>query len=361
MIWASSEMLSRILDHAVETGVTPGGVLVAGDQNRDVLQLPFGHVAPGEGAVTLDTVYDIASLTKPIATVTALMRLCEQREIGLDENVPGLGPITFRHLAGHAAGFPAHVPFYERLRAGDRAGIEHPNDSARDALLAMALATGRIAQPGTQALYSDVGFILLGGLIERHTGERLDRLVRAWVTEPLGMQATRFVDLESQERTPFRVDEVAPTEACPVRGLVRGEVHDENAHAAGGICGHAGLFSTGTDVAAFARAMCLAWQGKASVVAGAVVREFFTSSAAPGTTWRLGWDRPAPGDDSHAGDLWPRSGVGHLAFTGCSMWLDPPHGRYVVLLTNRVHPTRHRPGIKELRRAVMDAVVRAYY
>jgi CubicO group peptidase (beta-lactamase class C family) len=357
MIRAGSVVLRAILEQAVTSGVTPGGVLVAGDGGEDALRVPFGTLAPGEAAVTLDCVYDIASLTKPIATVTALMKLCDRRAIALDDPAPGLGPITYRHLVGHAAGFPAHAPFHERLRAGERCG----RSSARDALFAMAAASERLAPPGDRALYSDIGFILLGGLIETVAGARLDVLLERWVTDPLAMTSTRFVDLTDNESDPFRGAPIAPTEVCPVRGLVRGAVHDENAHAAGGVCGHAGLFSTGPDVAAFARSLCSAWRGEPSIVSAGTVRDFFSSSAAPRTTWRLGWDTPSHEGQSHAGDLWPKHGVGHLAFTGCSMWLDPPHGRYVVLLTNRVHPSRDRGGIRELRRAVMDAVVRSVY
>ncbi len=344
-------MLQRILDEAVSTGVTPGGVVVAGARGADRLRTPFGRTEPDGARVSEDTVYDVASLTKPIATVTAVIKLLEQGAIALDEPAPGLSPITFRHLLGHAAGFPAHVPFYERLRAGERLG----RTSARDALFAMAAATERAA-PGRAAVYSDVGFILLGGLVEQIAGSRLDALVARWVTGPLAMTSTRYVDLDAPAPDPFRGAAVAPTEVCPVRGVLRGQVHDENAHAAGGVCGHAGLFSTAVDVAVFARAICAAWQGESSFVSSAIARELLSSSAAPATTWRLGWDTPSMTGDSHAGDLWPRGGVGHLGFTGCSMWLDPPTERYVVLLTNRVHPTRERGGIRELRRAVMDAV-----
>jgi CubicO group peptidase (beta-lactamase class C family) len=145
-----------------------------------------------------------------------------------------------------------------------------------------------------------------------------------------------------------------------VRGVVVGEVHDENCHAGGGISGHAGLFATADELAVFARAVNAAATGTA--IGGfepAVVQAFLTRSAAPGTTWRLGWDSPSPlPARSQAGDLWPRSGVGHLGFTGCALWLDPPRGRYAVLLTNRVHLSRDPAGILALRRRVMDAVVR---
>lgn len=351
---------------AVADRVTPGGVLAHGGLDGDPVIIPFGTTEPGPDGrpVTAATLYDIASLTKPLATTAVLMHMVGTGELALErpaiELIPELvGPeaehITLAHLAGHAAGFPAHVPFYERLWAGDRAGAS----SAREALVRMAATTPRPSAPGQRALYSDLGYILLAAALERAGGARLDALVAERVTGPLAMTATRFVDLEA---VPIERPEAAPTERCDRRGLVRGEVHDENAHAAGGICGHAGLFATAGDVAAFGRAILAATAGRAGAgFEPEVVRRFLATAAAPATTWRLGWDTPSPEPGiSHAGDRWPRDGVGHLGFTGTSLWLDPGGGRYAVLLTNRVHPTRAGTGIKELRRAVMDAVVESW-
>jgi serine-type D-Ala-D-Ala carboxypeptidase len=359
-----------ILDSGVRTsatgpGVTPGGVLVYGDQGEDVATMAFGrtHIEPqGTAApVTARTIYDVASLTKPMATAASLMKL----GIDLDRpvtpwlpemRVRGAERITLAHLLGHASGFPAHIEFFRKLRAGERAGAA----TAREALLRMVCATELEREPGRSVVYSDLGYIALGFVIERITGKPLDAAVRDLITAPLGMDDTFFVDLHGAGLPVERLQRVAPTEVCPYRGLVHGQVHDDNAHAGGGVFGHAGLFATAGDVARFARAMITVLSGR--TVAGLapdVVTRFVTTSAAPDTTWRLGWDRPAPLPAvSHAGDLWPRHGIGHLGFTGCAMWLDPPRGRYVVLLTNRVHPSRDLPGILPFRRAVMDAVVR---
>jgi CubicO group peptidase (beta-lactamase class C family) len=354
--------LCAVLDGAIAAGVTPGATVVVGDGGRDVETVARGLTAsvPVSGEpVTAATVYDLASLTKPIATVTILMRLVSEGAVGLADAASGSAtPASLFHLVGHAAGFPAHAPFFERLRAGERAG----RASARDALVAMCQATPRAYLPGTRTIYSDVGFIQLGAALERATGERLDALVARLVTGPIAMPSTRYVDLTVADRPLSRT--AAPTEVDPARGgVVTGEVHDENAHAAGGICGHAGLFGTAGDVAAFARTIlaCLRGHDTAGLRAD-VVRRFLTTSAAPSTTWRLGWDTPShePGV-SHAGDRWPRDAVGHTGFTGTSLWLDPARDRYVVLLSNRVHPTRQPPAsgadIKQLRRGVMDAAV----
>jgi CubicO group peptidase (beta-lactamase class C family) len=267
--------------------------------------------------------------------------------------------VTVAQLAGHSSGLPAHARFYERLLAGERLGAP----SAREALVRMAAATPLARPAGRVSVYSDIGYILLGTLLERATGRRLDELTATLVTDPLGMDNTRFVDLDAVPRFRFAPGAVAPTEVCPHRGLIVGEVHDENAHAAGGICGHAGLFSTAGDLSLFAAAICRAIGGDASTpFSPAVAQRFTTTPGAPGSTWRLGWDTPSPLPAlSHAGDLWPGSGIGHLGFTGCSLWLDPPRRRWVVLLTNRVHLSRDKEAIRDLRREVMDAVFRELF
>ncbi|HUH06142.1 MAG TPA: serine hydrolase domain-containing protein [Kofleriaceae bacterium] len=346
----------------VASGVTPAVSLAYGDSGGDADVFAAGRTQLGDGGepVTPDTRFDVASLTKPVTTTAVLMRLVAEGTVSLDDPlqrfVPAAaGDVTLAQLVGHSSGYPAHIEFFRRLLAGDLAG----QPTARQAIVQLAATTPQTYRPGTQTIYSDLGFILLATCLERATGERLDALTERLVTEPLAMRATGFVDLTASPPAP-RPHPIAATEVCPYRGLVRGEVHDDNCHAAGGICGHAGLFSTASDLARFARAMIAAARGEPGLFAPAVVRTFISTSAAPETTWRLGWDRPAPlPSQSHAGDLWPRDGVGHLGFTGCSMWLDPPRGRYAILLTNRVHPSRDKVGILEVRRAYMDAAWRA--
>lgn len=381
------EAVERLLVEAVTSGITPGGVLSVRAGGVELATLPFGathgRLSPAAGVepavagtpvvatavaegepVTGATVYDIASLTKPVATLAVFLRLWEAGRVALETPATALVPeLTARggeavrlvHLVGHASGLPDYLPFYQRLWAGERLEAA----SAREALVRMAGQTALLDPPGTSARYSDLGYILLGAALERAGGARLDELARALVFEPLAMTATRYVDLERPHPT-GPASRVAPTEICPRRGLVWGEVHDENAHAAGGIAGHAGLFSSAGDLMRFAAAMNAAVRGEPGLFEPARARALATTPSVPGATWRLGWDAPSrePGV-SHAGDRWPRDGFGHLGFTGCSIWLDPPRDRAVVLLTNRVHPSRERGGIRELRRAVMDGVVDA--
>jgi CubicO group peptidase (beta-lactamase class C family) len=272
-----------------------------------------------------ETLFDIASLTKALATTTIAMRLVDRSVPVLSSEIrPG---INARLALCHATGLPA----WKLLGDGSRVEIvervrHEPLESA----------------PGSTSVYSDLGFILLGDLLERLGGATLDELFRKEVAP----------SLEIGFRPP-RSERCAPTE----KGL-RGIVHDENARSLGGVAGHAGLFSHARDVAAIIRSLLRAWHGQGGLVRAETVREFWSSSGIPGSTWCLGWDRPSA-TGSSAGNRWPREGVGHLGFTGCSIWIDPPRGRAVVLLSNRVHPTRANEAIKVFRPILHDAVVRA--
>jgi CubicO group peptidase (beta-lactamase class C family) len=249
-----------------------------------------------------------------------------------------------RQLAGHAAGLAAHVEFFRTLRTG-----AHGDPRAE----LVALAAGHPATaPGVTALYSDLGYILLGAILERVAGMPLDEAFRSHVAEPLGQGGARYPGTAALP--------LAVATELDERGLVQGLVHDENAYHGGGVCGHAGLFATIGDVAAFAAAVVETAAGRPrGRWRTEVVQRFIGDAAAPNTTWRLGWDTPAAVlGASHAGDRWPRTGaVGHTGFTGTSLWLDLPRGRWVALLTNRVHPTRHgtADAIKALRRSIGDA------
>jgi CubicO group peptidase (beta-lactamase class C family) len=253
---------------------------------------------------------------------------------------------SVKQLLGHAAGCIAHVEFFRAMRSG--------SPDPRGELLERA-ASIDTHPPGVTTVYSDLGFIQLGAIVERAAGMALEHAFASLVAEPLGLTA-RFPG------TTTLAGAVA-TEIDDDRGLVCGRVHDENAYYGGGICGHAGLFATINDVALFARAIVdTANDNPRGRLLPAVVRRFASESAAPSTTWRLGWDSPSlePGV-SNAGDRWPRSGaIGHTGFTGTSIWLDLPKRRWVIVLGNRVHPSRFGTSaddMKALRRAVADATV----
>ena len=254
-----------------------------------------------------------------------------------------------RQLLSHSAGLPATVKFY--TQAG-----------TRDSILALVNATPLDTLPGARTVYSDLGAILLGEIVEHVSGERLDAYLARHVFAPLGMRDTRFLPVGVT--TPARaalVARTAPTERDAWRGrLVRGEVHDENAWAMGGVAGHAGLFSSAYDLTRFARMLLNGGRlGSARVFRAATLAAFTTPADATGTTSSraLGWDM-ATGANS-AGHLMSPVAFGHTGFTGTSLWVDPASGVFVLLLTNRVNPTRDNQRIAGVRVALADAAMAA--
>jgi CubicO group peptidase (beta-lactamase class C family) len=363
------EPVSRMCLAAANDGVAPGLVLLVSLQGQTVFHEAFGarQLVPRHLPTLRDTVYDVASLTKAVATSVLAMQEVGAGRLALDAKAATLLPelaaaederrsqITVRQLLAHASGLPAHRPFWrqaaqspaERLaiaRLAAREPLEHP--------------------PGARAVYSDLGFILLGWMLERLTGTRLDVLFAERIARPLGLEATTFVSLaDAEARARLLGDRtVAATQLSAERhGLVLGEVDDLNAFAMGGVAGHAGLFSTADELAAIGAALVRAWRGESdALVASEIVRQFWSPSGVPGSTWRLGWDGPAE-SGSQAGERLARAAVGHLAFTGCSLWIDPAREVILVLLSNRVHPgvptddrfRRFRPALHD---AALDAV-----
>ncbi|HTJ42714.1 MAG TPA: serine hydrolase domain-containing protein [Kofleriaceae bacterium] len=360
---ALDDELDALLQRAIARGIFTAASVAVGDAGSEIIRFGIGRTraVPDAGEMCDSTaIFDLASLTKPIATAAIAMKLVARGALALDDLATrwigargaALDPrITAEHLLGHGSGLPPHIKLYEQLRAGQRAG----QATARDALIALAAAQPLEAAPGARAAYSDLGYALAGAMVEGAGGAPLEDLFAREIVGPLGLERTRYVDL-----TKPKIAWPTPVVATEV-DVPPGEVHDENAHAAGGVCGHAGLFGDAVDVSRFARAIIAAANGDATIFEPQIVRTFLDTSAGPSTTWRLGWDTPSrtPGV-SNAGDAWPRNGgVGHLGFTGTSMWLDLPRRRWLVLLTNRVHPSRTRPEaalIKEIRRAAGDLV-----
>ncbi|MDQ3341726.1 MAG: beta-lactamase family protein [Myxococcota bacterium] len=340
--------IAAIVDDALRRGVGSAAAVSIGDAGQEIVRFTRGTTrkTPDCGPPVDDnTWFDVASLTKPMVTSACAMALVADRMLDLDAPIHSWLPNaasagTVRQLLGHAAGCAAHVEFFRVLRSGIVA------DPRRE-LVQMA-AQEPASPPGLAAVYSDLGYIMLGGIIERAADAPLEQVFQGLVAGPLGLRAGY---------TPG-----GPSVATELddRGLVEGRVHDENAYYGGGVCGHAGLFATIGDVAAFAAAIVDTATGTPrGRFRTDVVTSFANTASAPGSSWRLGWDTPSatPGV-SHAGDKWPRLGsIGHLGFTGTSLWLDIPHRRWVALLTNRVHPTRFGTSaedIKALRRAVND-------
>jgi CubicO group peptidase (beta-lactamase class C family) len=352
---------------AVEEGAPPGLVVLVAVEGRTLFHQAFGarQVVPRLLPALPDTMYDVASLTKAVATSVLAMQEIGGGRLALDTKVATLLPefssgmgaegrhegesgpargasergvsdlardhVTVRQLLSHSSGLPAHRPFWK---------LAAQSPAERLAIAQLAAREPFAYPPGTRAVYSDLGFILLGWLLERLTGARLDVLFQERIARPLGLATTTFVNLaDSEARARLLGDRtVAATQLSAERhGLVLGEVDDLNAFAMGGIAGHAGLFSTAGDLAAIATALLASFRGDGALVARDVIRQFWSPSGVPGSTWRLGWDGPAE-SGSQAGERLSRAAVGHLAFTGCSLWIDPTQEVVMVLLSNRVHP-----------------------
>ncbi len=343
-----ADTLRLLLDGAVRDSAFPGAVVVVGNAAGTLATVAAGHLDWG-GSVAPDerTLWDLASLTKVIGTTSAIMQLVAAGRVDIDApvqrylpqwTVPNADRVTIRHLLVHTAGLRAHRPLYRETA-----------DAA--AARALVYATPLDTVPGARTLYSDLGIILLGDVVETVTGERLESYLRREVFDPLGMHDTMF------NPPAHLLDRIAPTEIDPWRGRhVRGEVHDENAFRLGGAAPHAGLFSTAHDLARFARMYLNGGVlDSARVLDTATIALFTRAADASFSTRALGWDTP-DGRNS-AGRLMSDRAFGHTGFTGTSIWIDPAADVFVLLLTNRVNPTRANMRIAAVRRAVADAAM----
>ena len=350
--------IDRLMHEALAAQVFPGAVLLF---SRDGVVLHHGAYGVGNlftgRPMTLETVFDLASLTKPLATALAVMTLQQQGRLGLEQNLGELLPacskgpkagITVMQLLVHAAGLADYKPFYKEI------GRRSPK-TGQQALRELLAAEPLLYPPGTRVLYSDLGFMILAWLVEQVAGKRLDRFVSEMIYAPLGLRSLFFVDLSA----PATSDVVyAATEQCPWRELLlEGQVHDENAYAAGGIQGHAGLFGTAADVHALLAALLDTYGGRGpqGIFETQRVRLYFKRSADSERT--PGFDTPSV-QHSSAGKWFSANSVGHLGFTGTSFWMDLDRRIIVILLTNRIHPTRDNQKIKAFRPQLHDAVMK---
>ncbi len=360
------------IEQGIASGAFPGAVLLVGRGEEIVFHEAFGQrsLEPSRAAMGRDVVFDLSSLTKALVTTTAIMLLVREGKIRLDDRVTrflqnfgvhGKTHVEVRHLLSHSSGLPAWRPFFKDVAKAEKKGTTR--FSGLRGIRMMVFEAIHRERPeytvGSKAVYSDLGFLLLGELIELVTHQTLDRFCQERIFKPLGLQSTAFIDLDrlrAQKLTPV-VDVIAPTERCPWRGkILCGEVHDDNAYAIGGVAGHSGVFATATDVHRVVARLQACAADRDDFVPGAIVREFWKRDGnVRDSTWALGWDTPAA-TGSLAGNRASESTVGHLGFTGTSVWIDRERGAHVVFLTNRVHPRRDNERIKGVRPLVHDAV-----
>ena len=370
--------VDKALDQAITKSQAPGAVVLARMPREGELlehESVRGNAVlrPERIAMARDTIFDLASLTKPIVTATSLMLLAAEGRIDLDDPVAKVLPpfgergkeaVTIRSLLTHTSGLKPWRPFHEALLERERKKGERllGTPAAKEAVLERIYRGALVHEPGEAAVYGDLDFMLLGAIVEAVSGLALDDFAASRIFAPLGMNETRFVRLgDGAPEIPDALRRrFAATENCPWRGRVLwGEVHDPNAWAMGGVAGHAGLFATADDVMRFAQAVIDTWHGRSTVFPREWLVRFLTKNDAPaGTTWALGWDTPTPGLSS-AGQYFSPTSVGHLGFTGTSLWIDLEREAAVVMLTNRVHLVAKRSKF-ELRAIVHDLVMESF-
>jgi serine-type D-Ala-D-Ala carboxypeptidase len=359
--------------------VFPGAVLLIGVGGEVIFNKAFGcrSLKPELTPNHPDMVYDVSSLTKVISTTSLVMHLVQQELLDVDRRLSrifqtfgthGKERMTVRDLLTHTSGYPDTVHFFKQIAKANEA-VRYGFASSRGATDAVNQEIFRMKLdhlPGKVTKYSDIGFMLLANVIELIAAAPIDKIANKVIFKPLKMHSTGFIDLSAVKRhvlTPVS-STIAPTNYCSWRKrILCGEVQDENAWSMGGIAGHAGLFSTTSDIHLFATEMIECWHGRGSLFSKELVRQFWTVNEKPANgdktpvnPWALGWDTPSK-EGSSSGRYFSSSSVGHLGYTGCSLWIDPERELDVILLSNRVHPTVDNELIRKLRPRLHDAIM----
>ena len=345
--------IDAIINDAVRTGLIPGALVVVGHNNQIVYHRAYGErsLVPTREPMTLDTIFDAASLTKVIATTPSIMKLFERGRLRLDEPVTtylpdfqgGKSDITVRLLLTHFSGMPPDVDLVPRW-TGYETGVQK------------ALHAKPVAPPGARFIYSDINFVLLGEIVHRLSGETIAQFAKEQIFTPLGMSETTFLP------APALRARIAPTEIDPDTGQpFRGVVHDPTSRYMGGVAGHAGVFTTADDLAKYAEMMLACGERDGVRIFAPSTVEKFTEPATPPDQpilRGLGWDIDSPYATTR-GELYPIGSYGHTGYTGTSLWIDPVSRSFVIVLTNAVHP-RHGKSLISLRSRVATVVAAGF-
>ncbi len=352
----------KLMKQAVKEGIFPGGILLVSRDGSPLFFEAYGlaNIFTGQ-PVRVNTFFDLASLTKPLATTLAVMKLVEMHKLDLSQSVGSVlagfkgtekEGMTVTQLLDHTSGLPDYQPYYLTLK-------ELPVPERKTALRHLLLAEPLMNPIGREVVYSDLGFMILAWIIEQISGIQLDQYVLNEIYYPSGLTELIFPGFEvSGADIKASEIEFAATELCPWRDvLLSGVVHDDNAFAVGGVDGHAGLFGTAGDVNLLLSKLLLAYHGALPdyMIHQKTLRTFFVPRGDTGRA--LGFDMPSPVDSS-SGKYFSKESVGHLGFTGTSFWMDLQRRIIVVLLTNRVHPSRDNERIRAFRPALHDAVMK---
>lgn len=347
---------------ALEGEVAPGFVVGAWQKKRpeQFLLGSWGdrRIVPSRQPMSVETIFDLASLTKVVATAPLAAALVDRGWLSWNTSVTSILPefsapeVEVRHLLSHTAGFVAWKPFWQTLReqlapGGGVSGLEKAPLRTRQQLMRkLILAEVPDEKPGTRAVYSDVSFLLLGFLLEELTGHPLHQAVKTWVWDPLGLTEFQFRFGHNPSET------IAATENCPWRErILQGEVHDDNCWAMGGVGGHAGVFGTAESLLKYIRSLAMG-----RFLSSKTLAVMWTPALSPLDCGRtLGWDTPSA-EGSSAGKFFSRRSVGHLGFSGTSLWYDLDAEVGIVLLSNRIHPSRENGKMKEFRPVLHNAL-----
>jgi CubicO group peptidase (beta-lactamase class C family) len=380
--WAAIQRKLRRADRAIDKSIAsseiPGAVAGAqmpkdGETLEYFSERGLAVLQPERIPMTRRTIFDLASLTKPLATTTSILLLVDEGAVELDAPVAkylplfserGKEEVTIRHLLTHSSGLKPwrayHEIFLQKERKTGETLIGSP--AARASVIDRTVRSALVHEPGEAAVYGDLDFIALGAVVEAVAGQRLDEFCRERIFEPLEMSDTFFIPIggDAQPLSEPTKRRVAATENCPWRNRVLwGEVHDPNASVMGGVAGHAGLFSTVDDVVKFGRVIIDVWHGRSELLPRESLRQFLTRQSLPvSSDWALGWDTPTEGASSSGKHL-SKNSVGHLGFTGTSLWIDLDREAVITLLTNRVHliAKKSRFGLRPI---VHDAIIEAF-
>lgn len=363
------EKIDEVMAKGLRENVFPGaavGICRGVYARRAGFIASYGYAAilPERLKMREDVFFDLASLTKPLATTLAVLALLKEKKIRLDENISSLlertvsrdkRNITLQQLLGHCSGLPPYRPYFKDL-------VALPLAKRRETVIERILAEPLACPPGSCSQYSDLGFILLGMIVEKKAGRDLASFVRDKIYMPLGLEKKIFfMPLSGKGKKGRSGPRFAATEECPWRSKVLcGEVHDDNAYVLGGVAGHAGLFGNIKGVLKLTTAILDQWQGRSEHpnYLNSDLQKILTRQARDGeNTWALGFDTPAAKGSSSGRYLAPTS-VGHLGFTGTSFWIDRTKDLVIVLLTNRVHPRRDNERLKGFRPLFHDVVVK---
>ncbi|RPH52867.1 MAG: serine hydrolase [Desulfobacteraceae bacterium] len=355
------EKINSAMIDAISDNVFPGAVLLVSVKNKVLFFDSYGLANRFSGKkMSRDIVFDLASLTKPLATTLAVMKLVQKGKLGIEDKLASILPlfrntdkegISIINLLSHNSGIPDYRPYYLSL-----SGL--PQNKRENALRDLLVKEPLLSMPGENVLYSDLGFMILRWVVETVSESRLDRFVYDNIYKPLGLEKLFFVDLAHEANNgKERNESFAATEICPWRNiLLEGVVHDENSFVMGGIEGHAGLFGTAGDANLLLSEILFSLHGisKKAVIDGKQANCFLRRRE--GAVRALGFDAPSL-TGSSSGIHFSRNSVGHLGFTGTSFWMDLDNFVIIILFTNRVHPSRENVKIKEFRPVLHDIIM----